>query len=74
MCCELQVGHLTIGAGRALYQDLPRINLACENREDPKKGLYNNVNLLAACARAKEATGKLHLVSYLELCAVLRFS
>ena len=26
-----EVGHMTIGAGRIIYQDLPRINLAIEN-------------------------------------------
>lgn len=28
-----EVGHVTIGAGRIIYQDLPRISKACENGE-----------------------------------------
>ena len=57
-----EVGHLTIGSGRALYQDLVRINLAVDNREDPKRGLYNNTNLLKALNRAKDGTGRIHFM------------
>ena len=57
-----EVGHLTIGSGRALYQDLVRINLAVDHREDPKKGLYNNVNLKAAFQRARSTNGRIHFM------------
>ncbi len=57
-----EVGHLTIGSGRALYQDLVRINLAVDHREDPKKGLYNNHNLNAAFERARSTNGRIHFM------------
>lgn len=51
-----EVGHLTIGAGQAQYQDLVRINLAL------KDGTFNKQeHLVAAFVKAK-AVGKLHLV------------
>ena len=32
-----EVGHLNIGAGRIVYQDLAKINLACENNSIAEK-------------------------------------
>ena len=32
-----EVGHLNIGAGRIVYQDLAKINLACEDNSIAKK-------------------------------------
>jgi len=52
-----EVGHLTIGAGQAQYQDLVRINLAL------KDGTFNKqANLAAAYEKAKAGSGKLHLM------------
>lgn len=34
-----EVGHLTIGAGRVFFQDLPRINIAFDKPNDPKTGI-----------------------------------
>lgn len=50
-----EVGHLNLGAGRIVYQDLTRINRAIESGE-----LAKNEVLRAALAKAKQ--GKLHLV------------
>jgi 2,3-bisphosphoglycerate-independent phosphoglycerate mutase len=50
-----EVGHLNLGAGRVVYQDLTRINLTVEHGELP-----NNPVLVEAFAKAKAA--RLHLV------------
>lgn len=52
-----EVGHLNIGAGRVVYQDIVRINLDVENNRIDK-----NVEFVKACERAKNAGGRLHLV------------
>ncbi|MGH3094057.1 MAG: 2,3-bisphosphoglycerate-independent phosphoglycerate mutase, partial [Gaiellaceae bacterium] len=52
-----EVGHLTIGAGRVIDQDLMRVNRAIENGE-----LYRNEALLGAFRRAKERGGDVHLL------------
>lgn len=36
-----EVNHLTIGSGRVIFQDLPKINLAIENKD-----FFNNYALL----------------------------
>lgn len=51
-----EVGHLNIGAGRVIYQDIVRINLAVKNNQ-----LVNNESLVDACNRAKNGNGRLHL-------------
>jgi 2,3-bisphosphoglycerate-independent phosphoglycerate mutase len=51
-----EVGHMNIGAGRIVYQDLTRIDAAIEDGS-----FYSNAELLAACADAKKANGTLHL-------------
>ena len=51
-----EVGHLNLGAGRPVLQDLPRIDAANEDGS-----FYARPALLAACERAKE-TGRLHAV------------
>lgn len=52
-----EVGHMNIGAGRVVYQDLTRIN------ETIKDGsFYQNPVLLSACKTAKESGGRLHLM------------
>ena len=41
-----EVGHMTIGAGRVIYQDLPRINRAIENGEFQQSPILLNLCLL----------------------------
>ena len=52
-----EVGHLTIGAGRVVYQDLMRINRSIEVGD-----LYSNAALAGAFHRAKERGGAVHLL------------
>jgi 2,3-bisphosphoglycerate-independent phosphoglycerate mutase len=52
-----EVGHLTIGAGRVLYQSLPRVNLAIESGE-----FYENTAFQKALAHIKQSKGTLHLM------------
>jgi len=52
-----EVGHLNLGAGRVVYQDLVKINLAAANGE-----LARNKILLEAFALAKESNRKLHFI------------
>ncbi|KAL7751280.1 hypothetical protein RI367_003139 [Sorochytrium milnesiophthora] len=52
-----EVGHLNIGAGRVVYQDIVRIDLAVKNRE---LGLIANIQ--HAFERAKAKTGRLHFL------------
>jgi len=52
-----EVGHLNIGAGRVVYQELARINKAVRERE-----LHENEVLLEALAFAKSNNVALHLM------------
>jgi len=52
-----EVGHMTMGAGRVLYQNLPRISLAIQDGS-----FYKNENLLKTIQFAKERKGKLHIM------------
>ena len=52
-----EVGHLNIGAGRIVDQELTRINKACKNHE-----INNNEILIKACSNAKDNNGVLHLM------------
>ena len=52
-----EVGHLNIGAGRIVYQDLAKINLACEDNSIAEMG-----NLKASLIYAKENNKALHLI------------
>jgi 2,3-bisphosphoglycerate-independent phosphoglycerate mutase len=52
-----EVGHLTIGAGRILYQDLVRVTRAVEDGS-----LLENEALVGAFARAREREGSVHLL------------
>ena len=52
-----EVGHLTIGAGRVIFQDLMRVNRAIESGE-----LFENPALTGAFRRAKERDGNVHLL------------
>ena len=51
-----EVGHLNIGAGRIVYMDITRIDLAIENGE-----LFRNSVLLGAMKHAREGKHALHL-------------
>src|SRR5262245_63303315 len=51
-----EVGHLNLGAGRPVLQDLPRIDAAIEDGS-----FFERPALLAACERARD-TGRLHTV------------
>jgi len=55
-----EVGHMNIGAGRIVYQDLTRIDAAIEDGS-----FGSNPELLAACAAATHASGTLHLMGLL---------
>jgi len=52
-----EVGHLNLGAGRVVYQELERINVAIRNGEFQK-----NPHLLRAIHTAKEQQKKLHII------------
>ncbi|MGH3004633.1 MAG: 2,3-bisphosphoglycerate-independent phosphoglycerate mutase [Gaiellaceae bacterium] len=52
-----EVGHLTIGAGRVVDQDLMRVNRAIETGE-----FFANDALRSAFARARERGGNVHLL------------
>ena len=52
-----EVGHLNIGAGRPVLQDLPRIDEAIADGS-----FFQRPALLDACTRANETTGRLHVV------------
>ncbi len=52
-----EVGHLTIGSGRILFQDLARVNLAVADGSFPE-----NPALVAAFRRARERGGDVHLL------------
>ncbi|MBE7636350.1 2,3-bisphosphoglycerate-independent phosphoglycerate mutase [Sneathiella sp. P13V-1] len=55
-----EVGHMTIGSGRVILQDLPRIN------SDIHTGaLANNGTLLAMISKLKESGGTCHLAGLL---------
>lgn len=51
-----EVGHLNIGAGRIVYQDLTRISKAIDDGD-----FFENPVLLDCLARTKAAGGRLHL-------------
>ena len=52
-----EVGHLNLGAGRIVYQELQRINVAIREKE-----FHQNKALLAAIKYAKDNTKPLHLL------------
>lgn len=55
-----EVGHMNLGAGRIVYQDFVRINLAVEN-----KTLHNEPELTAAFKYAKENNKSVHFLGLL---------
>jgi 2,3-bisphosphoglycerate-independent phosphoglycerate mutase len=55
-----EVGHMNIGAGRIVYQDLTRIDAAIEDGS-----FFHNPELLAACDAVNANAGTLHLFGLL---------
>src|ERR1700709_2363977 len=55
-----EVGHMNIGAGRVVYQDLTRIDASIADGS-----FANNPALISACTAANEHNGTLHLFSLL---------
>ena len=55
-----EVGHMNIGAGRIIYQDLTRISLAIEDGS-----FFDNPALKRVCERLTTSGGKLHLLGLL---------
>ncbi len=55
-----EVGHMNLGAGRIVYQDLTRIDAAIEDGS-----FFANAELRAACAAAQAANGTLHVLGLL---------
>ncbi len=53
-----EVGHLNLGAGRPVLQDLPRIDAAIADGS-----FFTRPALVSACARAARPDGHLHVVS-----------
>src|SRR5207302_11470793 len=52
-----EVGHLNIGAGRVVYQDLPRINMAIADGS-----FLSNQTLTSAVERARANRSRIHLM------------
>ena len=52
-----EVGHLNMGAGRIVYQDLTKITKAIEDGD-----FFENKALLAACENAKKNNSSLHMM------------
>lgn len=52
-----EVGHLNIGAGRVVYQDLVKINIACRDNS-----ILQNPEIINAYTYAKENNKKMHFL------------
>lgn len=52
-----EVGHLNLGSGKLLYQNLPRINKSIANGS-----FFENEKFLEAIAHAKKTKGSIHLM------------
>lgn len=55
-----ETGHLNLGAGRIIYQDLPRINRAIQDGS-----FYENRAFLSAIDHARQNQGTLHIMGLL---------
>ncbi|MDD3884918.1 MAG: 2,3-bisphosphoglycerate-independent phosphoglycerate mutase [Gallionella sp.] len=55
-----EVGHLNIGAGRVVYQDLSRVDVAIEDGT-----FFSNRQLSQAISQAKQNNGTLHILGLL---------
>lgn len=56
-----EVGHLTLGSGRVIDQDMTRINKSIENGS-----FYEKFELVQAIKSAKEKNGNLHLMGLMQ--------
>ncbi|MDR3583639.1 MAG: 2,3-bisphosphoglycerate-independent phosphoglycerate mutase [Candidatus Pacebacteria bacterium] len=52
-----EVGHMTLGAGKVIYQNMPRITMAIQNGE-----FYNNEVFLKTIENAKKRDQAIHLM------------
>ncbi|CCO30488.1 phosphoglycerate mutase [Rhizoctonia solani AG-1 IB] len=52
-----EVGHLNIGAGRIVWQDIVRIDVSIKKRE-----FHKNKTILESLKHAKDTSGRLHLL------------
>ncbi|NDP20724.1 MAG: 2,3-bisphosphoglycerate-independent phosphoglycerate mutase [Paludibacter sp.] len=52
-----EVGHLNIGAGRVVYQDLVKINIACRDNS-----ILTNPEIISAYSYARDNKKKIHLL------------
>ena len=52
-----EVGHLNIGAGRVVYQELSRISKAIDDGD-----FFSNEEFIAACEHVKKTGGDLHIM------------
>ncbi|MEI8084646.1 MAG: 2,3-bisphosphoglycerate-independent phosphoglycerate mutase [Paludibacter sp.] len=52
-----EVGHLNIGAGRVVYQDLVKINIACRDNS-----ILQNPEIISAYSYARENKKKIHFL------------
>lgn len=52
-----EVGHINLGAGRIVYQDLPRINMSISDGS-----FYRNHAFLKAAEHVKKMSGNLHIL------------
>ncbi|KAI0931048.1 hypothetical protein AcW1_001457 [Taiwanofungus camphoratus] len=52
-----EVGHLNIGAGRIVWQDIVKIDVSIKKRQ-----FHKNETILQSCKTAKEGNGRLHLL------------
>jgi 2,3-bisphosphoglycerate-independent phosphoglycerate mutase len=55
-----EVGHMNLGAGRVVYQDLTRVDAAIRD-----ESFFENAELVAACEAVKQNAGTLHLFGLL---------
>ncbi len=55
-----ETGHINIGAGRTVYQDLPRISMAIKDNS-----FFTNDAFLAAIAHARTNNSNIHLIGVL---------
>ncbi|MBP3730484.1 MAG: 2,3-bisphosphoglycerate-independent phosphoglycerate mutase [Mailhella sp.] len=55
-----EVGHLNIGAGRVVYQDMTRIDISIENGE-----LFRNQAILALFDKVRQKGGRIHFCGLL---------
>ncbi len=55
-----EVGHLTLGTGQTLYQNLPRITMSIQNGE-----FFKNVAFLGAIEHAKKNNSAVHIMGLL---------